>query len=983
MGFVEVEASGRKVLHGSIPRALCRGKSRDPAFVCSNSVSIRAKITPRLDLGLIQVSPFRSRFPVTTPMMRQYRKAKGAHPDAILFFRMGDFFELFYEDAETASRLLGLTLTSRAKDSSGKIPMAGVPVRSLDQYLARLLRLGQKVAICDQIQDPSEAKGIVDRAVTRIVTPGTLTEESLLEAKDNNYLLAFLPLADRVGLSWVDLSTGVFSLCEVEPRLALDEVARIGPTECLIPEESRGGLNERVLTEASNAVVSACPGWIFDRDYAERLLTRHFEVSTLDGFGCADQPASVRAAGAILHYLTETQKVPLTHIRKMEMVRPGERMLLDAATQSCLEIVRSMRGRGREGTLLSVLDKTVTSMGGRLLKTWLLAPLLDVEKIRERQAAVSEMVENSFLRADVRKALLSVYDLERIATKVATGRANGRDLLSLRQSLEALPDLIALTRDAFSELLAQVSQIPALDELRERIRDAIVDDPPVGIKDGGLIREGFDGDLDEVRGLSTHGKEWIAEFQKREIERTGIPTLKVGFNKVFGYYLEITHANKDRIPADYQRKQTLKNAERYITPELKEHETKVLTADERAKAMEHSLFLKVRDEAAESVDKLQSIAVSVAKVDVIGALAEVAVKNRYVMPKITEGGEVLLLEGRHPVLEVATQTESFVPNDTRLGGEDGGRVMILTGPNMAGKSTYIRQVALLTLMAQCGSFVPAEEAHVGVVDRIFTRMGAADELFHGKSTFMVEMTETANILNNATEKSLVILDEIGRGTSTFDGLSIAWAVTEYICEQIGAKTLFATHYHELTDLADIFSEVRNYNVLVQEWGDEVVFLRRIGPGGTDKSYGIHVARLAGIPKMVIRRSRSLLRRFEDEHARLQARVNEDPQELDAQEGEEAELVFNAGSKPSVLSESQGEEEDRKVVRETPPASEGRKRRSRKPVAQLTLFPVTDDPVVSRLRDVNLDDLSPQKALYELEKLKEMIGEGRKAHPTSP
>lgn len=923
-------------------------------------------------------------------MMQQYRQAKGAHPEAILFFRMGDFYELFFEDAEVASRLLGLTLTSRSKDSSGvRIPMAGVPVRSLDQHLARLIRQGKKVAICDQVQDASEAKGIVERAVTRIVTPGTLTEENLLSAKENNFLLAFLPSKDSVGLSWVDLSTGAFRLQEVDPRLALDEVSRIGPSECLVPEEfgvpgrkNKGGNDEKkggigwtklALEDASRAVVSTCPGWIFDRDYALRRLREHFGVATLDGFGCDDCPAGIRAAGAIIHYLSETQKTELAHILRLEVVRAGDRMLLDAATQACLEIVRAMRGRGREGTLLQVLDLTVTSMGGRLLKGWLLSPLLEGDAIRQRQAAVRELVENSFLRADLRKALLAVYDLERIATKIATQRANARDLLSLRQSLEALPELVRLTTSAYSELLAETARLPLLEELRDRIRDAIVDEPPVTIKEGGIIREGFDGDLDEIRSLATHAKEWIADFQRREIERTGISTLKVGFNKVFGYYLEITHANKDRIPADYQRKQTLKNAERYITPELKDYETKVLTADERARELEYSLFVRLRERAGECVAGLQEIADAVARVDVLGALAEVAVKNHYTAPEVDDGDEIRFVDARHPTLEVSGQSEPFVPNDTEVGGGEGARIMIITGPNMAGKSTYIRQVALLTLMAQCGSFVPAKEAKVGVVDRIFTRMGAADELFHGKSTFMVEMTETANILNNATERSLIILDEIGRGTSTFDGLSIAWAVTEHICQVIRAKTLFATHYHELSDLSEIFPEVENYSVLVREWGEEVVFLRRIVRGGTDKSYGIHVARLAGLPSTLIQRARGLLQRFEEEHARLQARAGEERGDAAVTEGASAELetegegtFVEAKPNPSVRGEAS------ELPSSAPAGDSSPKSRARKPVAQLTLFPVTDDPVVSALRKMSLEEMTPEGALRELEALRHMI-----------
>jgi len=927
---------------------------------------------------------------MTTPMMKQYRDAKGAHPDAVLFFRMGDFYELFYDDAEKVSRLLGITLTSRSKDASGvRIPMAGVPVRSLDQNLARLLRLGQKVAICDQIQDPRDAKGIVDRAVTRVVTPGTLTEENLLSAKDNNYLLALAPGRGRVGLAWVDLSTGSFRLQEVEARLALDEIARIAPAECLVPEAETKAANDPVLRgleQACRAVITRIPGWILDHDYAERTLLDHLGVSTLEGFGCKDTPLGVRAAGAILHYLAETQKTALSHIRRIEIVRAGERMLLDAATQACLELVRPMREGSRDGTLLSVLDRTLTSMGGRLLKSWLLAPLLDVEAIRTRQAAVNELVENGFLRADLRKALLSVYDLERIATKISTQRANARDLLALRQSLDAVPELVRLTRDCVSELLASVAKTPLLEDLCDELTRGIVDEPPLVVKDGGMIREGYHGPLDEIRSLAANAKEWIADFQRREVERTGISTLKVGFNKVFGYYVEITHAHGDRIPEDYQRKQTLKNAERYITPELKEYETKVLTADERARELEYDLFQALREKAASRTRELQEIAAVVARADVLAALADVAERNGYVAPVVDDGDEIKIVAGRHPVLEAGGAGGTFVPNDTHLGG-DAGRVLILTGPNMAGKSTYIRQAALLVLMAQIGSFVPASSARIGAVDRVFTRMGAADELFLGKSTFMVEMTETANILNNGTRKSLIILDEVGRGTSTFDGLSIAWAVTEHICRKIGAKTLFATHYHELTDLADQFPEVENANVLVREWGDEVVFLHRIGPGATDKSYGIHVARLAGLPGSVVERARELLHSFEEEHARLQGRIGAGLEDAPregyvtgrSRTGLVAEpattvpgTVLNTGATPvrqGVMSADEG----LTSVPGTVVNTVGGGRRPRR-AAQLTLFPVVDDPVVERLRTLDVEAMGPERAREALVALKRMLEE---------
>ncbi|MEN8151156.1 MAG: DNA mismatch repair protein MutS, partial [Planctomycetota bacterium] len=769
-----------------------------------------------------------------TPMMRQYHDAKREHPDALLFFRMGDFYEMFHEDAKVAARELGLTLTSR--DKANPIPMAGVPVRAVDTYLRRLLEKGHKVAICEQMQDPREVKGIVERAVVRVVTPGTVTEDTVLEAKTNNFLAGVFADASGAGLAWVDLSTGTFRAEDCGAARLLDEVARVDPAEILVPQtlaEERPELI-KALSESARGSVSRRPDWAFDRAEAHRTLTGHFGTKTLDGFGCGDLTLALNAAGALLQYLSETQKTGLDHIARIERVTDGSYLVLDRVTRRALEITEAMGEGTKKNTLLGVLDHSKTAMGGRRLRRWLVAPLVDPEAIRARLDAVDELKGHDFLRRDVRDALAGIYDLERIAAKIATGRANARDLVSLRQSADALPGLTSLLEGAYSGSLAEsASGIDPLTDLRDRIAASIHDEPPATIKDGGLIREGFDEKLDELRNLRRDGKQWIADFQAREAERTGISTLKVGYNRVFGYYIEITHANRDKAPAEYHRKQTLKNAERYITPELKEYETKVLTADERAKDLELERFMEVRAKIGEHVGRIQAAAESVARIDALASLAEAADRGGYARPEVDGEPGLEIVAGRHPVLEQTSTEERFVPNDVRMEAES-RRVLVITGPNMSGKSTYLRQTALIVLMAQCGSFVPAASAKIGVADRIFSRVGASDDLSQGKSTFMVEMSETANILNNATTRSLLVLDEIGRGTSTYDGVAIAWAVTEHIARVVGARTLFATHYHELTELADRAPGVTNLNVAVSEWGEEIVFLRKIEEGGTDR-----------------------------------------------------------------------------------------------------------------------------------------------------
>ena len=865
-----------------------------------------------------------------TPMMRQYNEIKRQHKDALLFFRMGDFYELFFEDAKLASKVLGITLTSRSK-GDGAIPMAGVPHHAAESYIRRLIKAGHKVAICDQLQDPEEATGVVDRGVTRIITPGTLTEDTLLEDKSNNYLIAVLETNTMTGLSWIDLSTGRFQVEDIRKETLFDEFARLNPSEVLLPEETvrnNTSFMERIRAEC-DGIVTARPDWEFSKDTAYRILMEHFGTTSLEGFGCEDVGPALGAAGAVIQYLKETQKTSLKHIGKIQKYQADNRVLMDKATQQSLEITQTMRARDREGSLLSVIDQTKTPMGARLLREWIISPLRVSAEIKYRQTGVKELSENSPLRRELCDILGNIYDIERISTKISCGRANGRDLVSLKQSLSKLPALKEKTGFCISDILVSIEQqLDILEEVRTLIGTAIVSDPPPTIKDGGLIREGYDAALDELKYISKNGKSWIANFQAEEIARTGINSLKVGYNKVFGYYIEVTNANKDNIPETYIRKQTLKNAERFITPELKEYETKVLTADERAKDLEYDLFIQIREQVSGFTARLQRTSEAIALLDVLSTLANLAVENRYIMPEITDGLELKIIDGRHPVLDRRLASESFVPNDINLDGTQ-DTIMVITGPNMAGKSTYIRQVALLILMAQMGSFIPAKEAIIGTVDRIFTRVGASDELSRGQSTFMVEMNETANILNNATERSLIILDEVGRGTSTFDGVSIAWAITEYIYQHIHARTLFATHYHELTELALLFPGIKNFNIAVKEWGDEIIFLRKIVEGGTDKSYGIHVARLAGIPREVIQRARIILNNLEA-----------------------ATLDVNGKPKFAPLKTAQN---------------------SKQP-AQLKLFLSKQDMVIEEIRKLETSRMSPLEALNKLDDFKKKLEE---------
>ncbi|HEU0014206.1 MAG TPA: DNA mismatch repair protein MutS [Longimicrobium sp.] len=799
-----------------------------------------------------------------TPLMLQWREAKSRHPDALVFFRVGDFYELFNEDAVEGSQLLGLTLTSRNNGGS-KAPLAGIPVHALETYLRRLVAQGKRVAICEQVEDPAVAKGIVRREVTEMITPGAVFSDALLDARRNNYLAALAGEAAEgtVGLALVDMTTGELTARTVAWDELGDAFGVWQPAEVLLPRT----WELFPVPGAGKATLTYRGDWLFDPRGAEEELCRHFRVANLAGYGFeAGDEWLAAACGALVAYMQEVQPAGFAGLRPPRVERAGGAMVLDEMTRRNLELVEPLRGAGTEGTLLSVLDEALTPMGGRLLRRWLLAPLLDVEAIGARLDAVAELVERDSARRPVRDALREVRDLERLAVKVGAARATPREMLALAASLSRVPALLDALGGAESPLLAHHrGGLDPLDDVRGDVERAVDPDAPVAVADGGVIRAGFDADLDELRSVRDGAVDWIARMQAAERESTGIGSLKVGFNRVFGYYLEVTRTHADRVPGHYHRKQTLANAERYYTAELKEWEEKVLGAEERIGGLEQRLFAELRERVARQVPRIQRLAEHVAALDVLAALAEVAVRRDFVRPQVDGGFALEVRGGRHPVVETMMPREEFIPNDVRL--DEQARVMILTGPNMAGKSTVLRQVGLLSLLAQVGSFVPARAAKVGLVDRIFTRVGASDNLVRGQSTFMVEMNETAAILHGATARSLVLLDEIGRGTSTWDGLSVATATTEHLHDAVGAKTIFATHYHELTRLAERLDGVVNFSVAVREVGEDIVFLRRLVEGGADRSYGVEVARLAGLPENVVERARQILRELEESAAR--------------------------------------------------------------------------------------------------------------------
>jgi DNA mismatch repair protein MutS len=879
-----------------------------------------------------------------TPAMRQYLDAKQQHRDAILFFRMGDFYEMFYEDALLASRTLDLTLTSRAKDANGGgIPMCGVPFHAVDAYIARLVKKGFRVAICDQVEDPRKAKGIVKREVVRVVSPGTFTDANYLDAREPAFLMAVSPSRDprhasTLGVALLDVSTGEFTATEYSGPDGLqafsDELAILRPREVILPADGNGSN----AAEAANATVQRWPAiaalglpvtpvdaWAFDAEAARRALLDQLRAGGLEGFGLDRHAAAVSAAGALVHYLRTTQKADVAHVRAVSYRQRADALLIDPTTLRHLEIVEGSDG-GREGSLLNEIDRTATSMGSRLLRAWLLRPLVLLAPICDRLDAIEELAFRATDRGRLGAALKAVHDLERLVARAALGTAGPRDLVGLQQSLATIPRLRVVLADVQAPLLRSlVAELDDLTDIRERIERTVVADPPALARDGGFTRDGVDAELDDLKRVSRSGKQVIAEMEERERARTGVASLKVRYNRVFGYYIEVSKSNLHAVPPDYHRKQTIAGGERFITPALKEYEEKVLGADERILERELEIFDQLRKAVAAEAPRIQASARAIATLDVLTALAETAALNNYVKPHVHDGDETSIADARHPVVErrTAASGEPFVPNDVMLNAST-CQLIILTGPNMGGKSTYLRQTALLSVLAQIGSFVPAREAKIAIVDRIFARVGASDNIARGHSTFMVEMQETANILHMATPRSLIVLDEIGRGTATFDGLSIAWAVAEHLATnpRLRAKTLFATHYHELTDLAEATPGVVNYHVAAREWKDDIVFLRKIVPGRSDRSYGIQVARLAGLPAAVVARAREILAALERDE-------------------------LTRGGRPSVSATSV------------------------EPQRQLGLFqaPSTDDRLRERLAGVDVDRVTPMEALVLLAELK--------------
>jgi DNA mismatch repair protein MutS len=861
-------------------------------------------------------------------MMSQYLRIKSEYPDAILFFRMGDFYEMFFEDAEIASRELEIALTSRDKGQEDSVPLCGVPWHSSQPYVSRLIRKGYKVAICEQVEDSKGAKGLVKREVVRVLSPGLIDDPETLEAKENNFLMGLAQGSNGFGLGFLDLSTGEFKICQVANfDTMLEEAIRNEPKEILVSEGLRSTRwHNRLRNAFKTALFNYLPDSAYDFEHARTAIKSHLgEEGTADLFG-NDIPSAISAAGAILSYVTENQRLSLEHIHAMLPYRVGDYMILDEATKRNLELTRTVMGGQKKGSLLGLLDETLTPMGGRRLRTWVNYPLLDLNRIRARLEGVSELKQKKIERGELRECFRRVFDLERLIGRISMGSANARDLVGLKTSIDSFPRIKDLMKGKEGRILAEIDgEMDPLTDLAQLIQRSIVDNPPFSLREGGMIKDEYHPELDELRSVKRDGKRWVAQLEAEERTKTGISSLKVRFNQVFGYYVEVTKSNLNLVPDYYVRKQTLSNAERFITPQLKEYESKILSAEERINRLEYDLFQEVRQTISAQTHRVQRTASAIAALDALISLAEVADRFDYVMPVVNEGDEIVIIDGRHPVIENSDLGERFVPNDTRLDcGEN--QLIIVTGPNMAGKSTYLRQVALIVMMAQIGSFVPTREAAIGLIDRIFTRVGAFDNLAQGKSTFMIEMVETANILDNATQRSLIILDEIGRGTSTFDGVSIAWAVAEHIHDhpRLGAKTLFATHYHELTELAMTKERVKNYNFAVREWNDEVIFLRKIMEGATNRSYGIQVARLAGLPKQVIDRAKEILKNLESS-------------ELD-----EVGMPKIARGKGSA-----------------PPNG----------ATQLHLFQAQEDRLRKELRMIDLENMTPIEALTKLNELK--------------
>ena len=872
-----------------------------------------------------------------TPMMQQYMAIKEQYKDCILFYRLGDFYEMFYDDALTASRELEITLTGKNCGQEERAPMCGVPYHAVDVYLNKLVAKGYKVAICEQAEDPKQAKGIVKREVIRIVTPGTNLSQQALDEGRNNYLMCLVYDNNQFGLAITDISTGDFYTTEVATLKELyDEIHRFSPSEIICNDSFyMSGASLDDFKDRLHVSVSTLDTWYMDEAVSVQKIKEHFKVASLDGLGLTDFPSGTLAVGALLLYLYETQKNTLDNLTKITPYRSGGYMIIDSATNRNLELIETLREKQKKGSLLWVLDKTKTAMGARLMRNWIEQPLIEKKKITARQDAVEELYNDMITREEIREYLNAVYDLERLVTRISYRTANPRDLIAFKTSLGMIPPVKQLLSQAKSAELKEIDErMDCLEDIYDLIEKSIQDEPPIMIREGGMIKEGYSEDVDKFRLSRTEGKTWLAELEAREKEKTGIKNLRVRYNKVFGYYLEVTNSYKELVPEDWTRKQTLANAERYITPELKELEDMILGAEDKLAALEYDLYCEVRDSIGEQVVRIQETAKAIAHLDVLASLACVAQSNDYVRPSINTKGVIDIQGGRHPVVEKMNNNQMFIDNDTYLDNKN-HRISIITGPNMAGKSTYMRQSALIVLMAQIGSFVPAKSANIGIVDRIFTRVGASDDLASGQSTFMVEMTEVANILRNATSRSLLILDEIGRGTSTFDGLSIAWAVVEHISNPklLGAKTLFATHYHELTELEGKLDSVNNYCIAVREQGDDIIFLRKIIRGGADKSYGIQVARLAGVPDSVIDRAKEISSWLEETDVTDKAK----------------NLQVRTSAKK------------KEVVREAVPAEK-----------QMSLFDIypADHPVLKELAGLDVSNMTPIQALnilYELQK----------------
>lgn len=873
-----------------------------------------------------------------TPMMQKYLETKQEYPDCILFYRLGDFYEMFFEDALTASRELEITLTGKSCGQEERAPMCGIPYHAVDGYLNKLVSKGYKVAICEQVEDPKLAKGLVKREVVRIVTPGTNLNLQALDDRKNNYLICVCYFPGRIGISVADVTTGDYYLTEVEDiRKLQDEINKYEPSELICNEQFfvSGYEIEELKTRLHVSVYSLAPHY-FDEDVCRKSLLKHFHVNTLIGLGIEDFPTGMIAAGALLQYLYETQKNSLAHFTHIYPYLTSKYMLLDSSTRRNLELTETLREKQKKGSLLGVLDRTKTAMGGRLLRKYIEQPLIDKKKIEENLDAVEALSQKSVDRDELREYLNTIYDLERLLGKISYKTANPRDLIAFRNSLSMLPSIRTVLEDFDTSLLCDIKdRLDTLDDIYHLIDDAIVEEPPIMTKEGGIIKEGFHETIDTLRVAKTDGKKWLAELEEKDRERTGIKNLRIKYNKVFGYYFEVTNSYKNMVPEDYIRKQTLTNAERYTTPRLKELEDSILNAEDKLYALEYDLFCEIRDAVFAEIERIQQTARAIAELDVFASLSYVAERNQYVRPALNEKGVIDIKDGRHPVVEQMIQNDMFIANDTYLDNQK-HCISVITGPNMAGKSTYMRQTALIVLMAQIGCFVPAKKANIAIVDRIFTRVGASDDLASGQSTFMVEMNEVANILRNATPNSLLVLDEIGRGTSTFDGLSIAWAVIEHISNRkiLGAKTLFATHYHELTELEGKIDNVNNYCIAVKEKGDDIVFLRKIIKGGADKSYGIQVAKLAGVPDMVIDRAKEIVEQLSDND------ITEKVQNIEIK-------VKN---------------EKRKAVRYDEVDLE-----------QISLFDtVKDEDVLQELKEIDVSNLTPVDALNTLYRLQNKL-----------